>query len=256
MPRQYNIKWRDTDTEELRKAIKNFNAKITRLEKKYPKNKNILPEKVSMKELKSLIDTRQDLKREINSLKRFTKRGSEEIVQVPGTDYNLKTTKWQKEEMNRRIGVINRRRKQRLQDLQEIPQTSRGTSLGYTKRDIGMGKAEEISLTPMKAFTQKMNQKDLKFKFKNIMKESQSTYWDKADVRLRENYIQSLLNNFNPKDVNKVIDKIRNMDLKDFKKVYYEEGGTFEFNYPPNEEEYKKMVTYQNSLWLPKQRGA
>ena len=107
MSKQNRINWRDSDKQELKRAVKNFNAKIKRLEKKNPSNKNVLPEKVSVAQMQELINTRQDLNREINALKRFTKRGAEEIVDVPGTDYNLKITKWQRTEMNRRAAIIN-----------------------------------------------------------------------------------------------------------------------------------------------------
>lgn len=256
MAKRYNIRWQSSDNEELRKAVKNFNAKITRLEKKNPELKNILPERVSMKEMKNLIDTRQDLKRELNSLKRFTKKGNETIVEIPNTDYNIKTTKWQKEEMTRRIGVINRKRKTRLKEMEEIEVYSRGKKLGYKRKDIGMGKQEEISLQPMKVFTKKMNQKDLKFKFRNIRKESQSSYWDKRDLLLKQNYIKSLEENFNPNDIKDIISKIENMDYKEFKKIFYEEGGNFETSYPPNAEEYQKYLSSLNAIWNPNKKGA
>ena len=67
MPRISNIRWNENQNAELRKAVKNFNAKITRLEKKHPEIKNALPEKVSVKAMKELIGTRKDLQREINS---------------------------------------------------------------------------------------------------------------------------------------------------------------------------------------------
>ena len=71
MPKIYSIRWTKSDSEDLAKAVKNFNAKIKRLETKYPKTKNSLPQKVSLKEMKDLIKTRADFKREINALKRF-----------------------------------------------------------------------------------------------------------------------------------------------------------------------------------------
>lgn len=251
MSRKYNIRWQQSDNEQLTKAVKNFNAKIRRLEKKNPDIKNVLPEKISVRQMKELIETRQDLKRELNALKRFSKRGSEEVVTLPDNDYKTKTTKWQKQEMTRRVAVINRKRKKKLEELKEIEQTLRGESLGYTKGDIGMGRQEEIALKPMNAFTKKMNRKDLNFKFKNIMKESQLTYWDKSDLTLKENYIRSLEENFQYNDIKAITDKIRDMNMKDFKAIYYAEGGNFEMNYPGDKEEEDKNFTYLNSVWKP-----
>ena len=158
MSKQHKIRWRESDTKELARVVKNYNAKIRRLKNKDPqKYKNTLPqfydsktdsytEKLSVGQLKEIINTRQDLQREINSLKRFTKRGSEELVTVPDNDYNLQLTKWQKTEMTRRVAVINRRRKKRLEEIQETEMTSRGEKLGYTRGQLGMGKQQEVEL--------------------------------------------------------------------------------------------------------------
>lgn len=251
MSRKYNIRWKQHDSEELARAVKNFNAKLRRLEIKHPELKNVLPEKASVRQLKELIETRQDLKRELNALKRFSKKGSEEIVDVPGSDYNLKITKWQKEEMTRRVGIINRKRKQRLKEVMETPLTSRGEELGYKKGDIGMGKAEEVALTPMRTFTARMNRRDIKHKFKQIMVESQTTYWSKRDILLKENYIKSLEENFNPNDIREIADTIRDMDYNEFKKIFDSEGGLFELSYPPSKREEEQYLSALNAVWRP-----
>ena len=94
MAKQHPIKWKQTDDKELAKVVRNFNNKISRITKKNPDLKNALPDKISVRQLKELINTRQDLKRELNALRRFSKRGAEEIITYG--DYNIKVTKWQK----------------------------------------------------------------------------------------------------------------------------------------------------------------
>jgi hypothetical protein len=251
MSKYYNIRWRESDNDELRKAVKNFNAKITRLERNNPELKNALPERVSVRQMKELIDTRQDLNRELNSLRRFTKRGSEELVTIPDSDYNLKTTKWQKEEMSRRVGIINRKRKKRLDELSDIEMTSRGEKLGYTKGEFGMGKADEVALSPMNAFTPKMTRHDLNKKFSNIMKESQSTYWNAREQTLKATYVRTLTENFKESDIQDVIDAIDDMDFKEFYSTFQSEGGNFEFVYSPDEEQYESYVTALKTTWIP-----
>lgn len=254
MSKKYNIKWTEDDSKELARTVKNFNAKISRLEKKNPAIKNTLPEKVSVKEMKELIDTRQDLKRELNSLKRFTQRGSEQLVTVPDNDYNLQITKWQKNEMTRRAGVINRKRKVRLQEISDIEMTSRGEKLGYTRGQLGMGKADEVALSPINAFTPKMTRTSLRKKFEVLKKESQSTYWRKRELQLMENYKNSLLRNFKASDVEEIINVINDMDFKEFYKIYQGEGGNFENVYHLGEEE--KFLTALKATWLPNKKGA
>lgn len=251
MSKYHKIKWRDSDNQELAKVVRNFNAKINRLAKKNPQMKNALPEKISVRELKELIKTRQDLKREMNSLRRFSKRGSEELVTVPNSDYNLQVTKWQKVEMNRRVGIINRRRAKRLEEMENIELKSRGKSLGYTKGQLGMGRAERVALSPMNAFYRTMNRKDLIKRFKAILKESQSSYFTEADLRLKENFIKGLEDSYNKNDVKEVVQAIRKMDIKDFLNTFYTEDSPFEFVYPPTDEQYHGFLNQLKSIWIP-----
>lgn len=252
MSRRYNIKWRDSDSSELRKAVKNFNAKLTRLEKKNPELKNALPDRVSVKQIKELIDTRQDLNRELNSLRRFTQKGSEEMVTIPDSDYNLKTTKWQKEEMTRRIAVINRRRERRRQELAEIEMTSRGEGLGYTVGQFGMGKADEVALRPMNAFSPKMTRHDLNKKFANILAESQDNYWNYREMNLKETYISALYDNYNANDIRDVAEAIEKMNFKDFYKTFQSSDRSFEYaSGKPTQEDYDGYVSALKSTWIP-----
>lgn len=254
MSKYHKIRWQQADTEELARVVRNFNAKVDRLAKKNPLNKNVLPDKVSVRQLKQLINTRKDLNRELNMLKRFSKRGAEEIVIADDTKYNVKITKWQRTEMKRKVAMINRRRQKRLEQLQDTEMTSRGESLGYTRGQFGMGKVTEVSLRPMNVFYHTMSQSDLKWKWKAIMKESQSDYFDRKDYQLRENYIKALEQNFNPndKDIKEIVDAIRTMDIKDFLNTFESEGGTFEFAYPPNEEQSDAYKTGEKTKWIRK----
>lgn len=251
MSKYHKINWRESDTKELNRVVKNFNSKINRLAKKDNSLVNILPEKVKVSELKELIKTRQDLHRELNMLKRFSRKGSEKVVVIPENDNNLQVTKWQLTEMNRKVGLINRRRKQRLEKLSNIEQKSRGESLGYTKGDIGMGKATEVSLSPMNAFTRTMSRSDLKMKWKVMMKESQSGFFTEKDFRTRENFIVALERSYNTNDIQDVINVIRKMDIDVFLNQFESEPGMFEFGYPPTQDQYDGYVEHLKSIWIP-----
>lgn len=261
MSKYHKIRWQESDLNELERTVRNFNAKVNRIASKNPQIKNLLPEKVEVAKLKQLINTRQDLNREINALKRFTNRKNiikqnedgtfQGIVTVPDNDYNLQTTKWQYTEMNRRVGIINRRRKQRLNEIQNLEATSRGKPLGYSVGAIGMGKAYEISLNPMNSFTRRMTPTDLKYKWKAIQKESSTDYFTKKDYQLRENAINTILTNYNPEDVGDIIDIIKNMDIQEFLNKFLREPNYFEFFYPPNQEQYESYLTALKSTWNP-----
>jgi hypothetical protein len=251
MSKQYNIRWRKDDSEALSKAVRNFNAKIDRLAKKNPQEASALPEKVSVRQMKELIDTRQDLNRELNALRRFSKRGSEKLVDVPDSEYNLKITKWQKNEMTRRVGIINRKRAKRLEEIEGMEVTSRGEGLGYTRGQLGMGRAEEAQLQPMRPFTAKMTRHDLKMKARAINLQSQSNYFNKKDEQFRRTYIETLRQNYNEEDIKDVIETIENMDFKQFYHKFQSEGGTFEFAYPGDDAQYQGYVNALKSTWTP-----
>ena len=255
MSKQHSIRWRESDQQELARVVKNFNAKVRRLAKKNPEIADYLPDTVTVKEIKGLIDTRQDLNRELNSLRRFSKRGAEEIVTIPDTDYNLKTTKWQKEDMTRRVAVINRRRKARMQEISEIEMTDRGEPLGYTRGEFGMGKADKVALSPMKAFTPKMTRTDLKHKTKAIRYHSRDNYFDSKDEQLRRNYISGLERNYNPEDLEDIIEEIENMDFKDFYRKWKSDAGGMEWaSIKPTSSEYDAYVTGLESIWMPNKK--
>ena len=251
MSKRYNIRWNDADQQELSKAVKNYNAKLRRLEKKYEGTGVILPERMSVKQIKGLVNTRRDLQREVKSLQRFTRRGSEEVITIPNTDNNIQVTKWQRDEMSRRAGIINRRRNERRKALEEQELEHGGKSLGYTRGDIGMGKADQIALRPTHTFTKSMSAYDVKKKFEHFQRESQSDYWHKRDILMRENFIKALEENFNPKDVKDVVDAIRNMDLEKFKDKLLSNPEDFSTAYPPDQEQYESYLNALKTTWIP-----
>ena len=149
MSKRYPIKWSEADLKEAKRVLKNFNAKLARIEKKNPKAKSYLPkfakegkdeygnrtieftDRLSMDQLQSMIYSRQDLNREINALKRFSRRGAEEVKKLDGTNNNIKITKWQNEEMSRRLVFINKRRNERRNEISEIIIKDANELVGY-----------------------------------------------------------------------------------------------------------------------------
>ena len=252
MAKKYNIRWSDTDTKELSRAVKNFNAKVGRLEKKYAGMEVVLPEKVTVSEMKSIIGTRNDLKREISTLQRFTQRGSEKLVTTPNTETPMKITKWQVTEMNRRKGIINRTRRDRLEKLKEIQMTSAGKPLGYSVGEFGMTKAEELSLKDINAFTPKMTKYDVQHKYRALRSHSQSNYFTKSDQRLLNNYIGALEKTYGKEAVADIVKRIEEMDFNEFYSKFRSEPGAFEFASDiPNDADIEAYLEQIKSTWMP-----
>ena len=261
MSRKYKISWQESDYQDLNKAVKNFNAKISRIEKKYPELKNALPEKVKVGELRNIINTRQDLKREINSLKRFTDKSNRINLSDDGTyngieiygDYNIKITKWQRKEINRRIATINTRRKKRLEALMQTPVTSRGEEQGYTVGQVGVGSIQMNELKPMEGLTAGASEESVRRKFKSALIQSQSDFLTIRDFRTKSSYITGLYRNFNENDIKDIVSAIENMPVDEFLKVFNSDNDAkFEGLYPGNKDQEKEYIKSLRAVWLPK----
>ena len=264
MPRQYNIKWRVEDERELRRVARNFNDKLRRLVKENPENKNILPQffnektqqfesRITVETLKSLIQTRQDFNRELNMLKRFSKRGAERIVEAPGNEYGSRTTLWQRTEMRRMASIVNQKRQERLDKLGLVEVLSAEGSMGYTLGQMfGMGLASRNQLQPTKAFTPAQSQTDLKQKLRMLQQESRSRYHQDRDEILRDNYTRELLRNYDREDIQEVVDAIRKMPSDLFILKFEAKPDAFEFAYPPKKgsEEYNGYVEELKNYWI------
>lgn len=277
MSKRSKIRWQDSDIQELGRAINNFNRKIDRIVKKNPELKSAMPEKIRLNGytdkdgkyisgLKELINTRQDLKREINALKRFTDRKNvidiiydEKTkkkkyigVEIVNEEYNTKVTLWQKKEINRRKAFINKRREERLKMIEETDVVSRGKELGYTRGHIGVGRTEILELQPLTGITEGANQQSIWKKYRSFLEQSQSDFYTLKDYRCKENYLTGLYNNFNETEIDEIARKVENMPIDEFLKIFNsDENAKFTELYKPTESERKKAVKTLKAVWLP-----
>lgn len=88
--------------QEINRTIKNFNQKIARLEKQ---ERELLPSKISKKELKQSVYTRRELQRKLKELQRFSKRGAEDIITTRG---GVRLTKYELNEIKRENARVKR----------------------------------------------------------------------------------------------------------------------------------------------------
>lgn len=88
--------------QEINRTIKNFNQKIARLEKE---ERELLPSKITKKELKESVYTRSELQRKLKELQRFSKRGAENIITTRG---GVRLTKYELNEIKRENARVKR----------------------------------------------------------------------------------------------------------------------------------------------------
>ena len=245
MSRSHNIRWRLQDERELASVARDVNRKLGRLLDQNPKIGSVLPQFynpsteqleswVNVENLKQLISTRRDYNRYLGMLKRFTREGAEEIVDAPDNEYGTRTTRWHIDEMKRLEKIVNRKKKIRLKEIENVEMASGEGKLGYTVGErFGMGTAERNQLTPSRAFTPSQGQQDINFKLGSLMKQSGSNYYKEKDALLKENFIRELQRNYNRDDVKDVIRSIKKMDDRVFALKFVAHGDKMEQVYPP-----------------------
>ena len=245
MSRTHSIRWRHSDEQELRRVVKNFNSKLSRIIKKNPEIANYLPDRISYKDLKDSITSRQELNRELNSLKRFSVRGAEKIVV---SKQGLKTTAWERKEVGIQVAIINRERTHKRKILENEEATSRGKSLNMTRREMNSIRMNELN--KKKFDFDKIKKSDWERFKRTVKKQSHPSFQSEADLHLRENYIKGLIEVFGDTDDTKALtEQIMKMSLKDFiTKFYKEQEATVDFIYDPIEAE-RKMKILKEDVW-------
>ena len=193
MQRYSKIKWTKSDYTRLRNSINTFNRKIVTLEKQ---GLTYLPVKANYKEYKKMIKARSDLEREIRTLDRFSRENAEELVYVESAEGKVPITRWQRTEINRRRGIINRRRKEASDKLKDIEFTYQGKGMGYKVKDLGMGTEIEGAFEPFVTFGVAVSNIDVKKKWKAVLNQSQSDYVAYRNDILRKNLIKEMMDTF------------------------------------------------------------
>lgn len=143
MSKSSKIRWRERDTEQLARKVKNFNAKLTRLTKKNPALAEILPDRVSMKDLRGDITNRQEYNRVIKALSAFTEKGAEAVVTGK---QGVTTTKWQLQQVKKAVAIENRRRKKEAERLKSAPVMIGGKLYTNVRRMAGMQAMQPLQI--------------------------------------------------------------------------------------------------------------
>lgn len=259
MAKRYNIRWRDSDYENIRREVRNAKARANYIKKHNPELAGAMPELPSVDEIVSAVKTRDDLKRELKSLSKFRGAAAREIVVVPNTEYDLKITKWQYDDMLRREKPINERRAEMREQIQNVEMKSRNQPLGYTRGDIGLSSADDTSTKPMNIFTRHMNKRDLNKKHKTLRKESSKLHWDSKQKHLKDSLIDGIKANYNgyvsEEELNSLVSHIEGLSFEDYYETLMTDTDAREFVSPPPganmDEHMKNNFEGLKSVWMP-----
>lgn len=130
------IKWKKGDYIKLGQAVSRFNKRIKELE---VNDIEYLPDLKDYKEIKESILSRKELNRIINSLRKFSKTGMGEMVELPSGEF---ISKWEYSEIKL---ARNRALKQLGREKLSIEQGTKWRGMGDERLDQIRGTIESIS---------------------------------------------------------------------------------------------------------------
>nr|DAO26671.1 MAG TPA: DNA terminal protein [Caudoviricetes sp.] len=206
MPKRYNIKWHESDEKELAKAVRKFNAKRTRLLKQVPELEDFLPDKLNVQDIKRETKTRSDFNKTLNSINRFMRKGAEKPIV---TEQGVKTTQYEKNELQIKIRTINQRRA--AERKRANVSTEKGT----------MGTIQANNLNPKKVDINKVKKSDWKKFVESVEKQSKDIYQKEKYDRYKENFIKGLQNAFGEK-ADQLVSMVEQIDPATLTQMYYD----------------------------------
>lgn len=240
------IRWTKTDYSRLRSSINEFNRKVRRLKSQ---GLTYIPDEVKYKDYKKLIKSRRDLDREIRTLDRFSRENASDLVYVESMEGKVPITRWQRNEINRRRGIINRRRQEMASRLKDVEFTYQGEGMGYKVSDIRMGTEIEGAFTPFITFGATISNLDVKKKWNVVLNQSQSDYLAYRTDILRKNIIKEMKKYYDKNDIVDILKNVENMSDDELIMRFYRTGGNFEPIYA-KKEYYEYFLNDLRANWL------
>lgn len=205
--------------QEINRTIKNFNQKIARLEKQ---DRELLPSKITKKDLKSNVYTRTELYRKLKELQRFSNRGAEDIITAGGgarlTKYDYQNIKRENTRIKRNITrEINRLRVEKPKIFGKI-QSSTFSEMGDTDylNLVARRKALEKDIN-------KLSKEELERFRKLVEKTGKSQQY--MNSIFKENYFEMLTDlayyfNYDNDKLNLLKQKLMKLKPNDFLKLF------------------------------------
>lgn len=207
---------------EINKIVRNFNQKVTRLEKN---QQELLPTKISVRELKKSYNNRSDLKRKLRQLKRFSTRGIEQVVE---TKQGLKISKYDLINLKKENARVKRSLTMEIKRLE----TTSPKVLGKKQKTTfaQMGDQHYLNLVARRKALEKeimnLNKSELE-RLKNLI---DKTLKNKAYMNstFKENYLKMLTDlgyyfDYDNEKLQKLEDKLMDLSPDKFLKLFQED---------------------------------
>ena len=207
---------------EINKIVRNFNQKVTRLEKN---QQELLPTKISVRELKKSYNNRKDLKRKLRELKRFSTRGIEQVVE---TKQGLKISKYDLINLKKENARVKRSLTMEIKRLE----TTSPKVLGKKQKTTfaQMGDQHYLNLVARRKALEKeimnLNKAELE-RLKNLIDKTlkNKSYMNST---FKENYLKMLTDlgyyfDYDNEKLQKLEDKLMDLSPDKFLKLFQED---------------------------------
>lgn len=211
-----------SSSDELKRAVNNFNNKVRRLELS---NKNvIIPEKESIKAIKERVKNKWELNREINRLERFTLRGAE---QTKTNKAGVQLSRWKYENLQREQRRLNARLLREIDRYGSIKPTEFGEIQPATYAQMGDEKLSNLKARQQAISTKslsKVNKEQLK-RLESLINKTNANYRKDKEV-FYNNYLDGTLINlgyyvgYDEEKLNYIKEKLNELTPEQFIKAF------------------------------------
>ena len=228
-----NIRWRKKDETALRKEIRRFNRELTKAQKIMPELADIMPKKLSFKEVISSIQTRKDLK---NFMSTSAMATSKSLSTPYANEKGLLITQYDVEKARYNVSVINKRRASERKKYH--PSAERGT----------LGTIRQTGLAPRKLNLNKDISNWKKFS-ESLEREARGKFTEERANSYKDNYIKAIYQQMPKGELRKtLLNMVNNTPAGNLYDAFYVNPDlNIDYVYDPIEAD-KKMVNIINSL--------
>lgn len=251
------IKWSEADLEKVRRAVLNFNRRLDYWKKKDPESAEILPHKLSYKEVRDAIKTRKDLQREIREIESFkpSKLKSKDYMQVG----LAKATKWEYKRAKRKMEAANKLRAEAAERMRQRKAYVNGEVYEPVESKMLKQRAKPIEMPKLKQPPKPSDETTPQQKWKNFTRrmerEAAHTYKRTAQqhMKLLKQAINSDYAGYNRRQRENLIRILNRLDPEVVLRAYYagreEVDSDFQYHDPmDSEKKYKKSIRYYREL--------
>lgn len=213
------IRYDKSLNQEINRTIKNFNQKIARLEKQ---ERELLPSKITKKDLKDNVYTRAELRRKLKELQRFSTRGVEDVIETSGgarlTKYDYQNLKKENARIKRNITrELNRMRVEKPKIFGKS-QTSTFSEMGDSDYLNLIARRKALEKNINKLTSEELN------RFKKLIEKTGKSQQYMNSI-FKENYFEMLTDlayyfNYDKDKLNLLNQKLMKLKPNDFLKLF------------------------------------